>query len=295
MPVAAAADVPAAIVQALDVTTAPGESAEAALARHLAGRKLLLVLDNLEHVLDASAVIPPLLESSPGLTVLATSREPLRLRAKKFARRARWRDAAQEICERLDGLPLAIELAAGRVGLLPVAALAERLRAGFDALGPGPRDAPPRQRTLTATLEWSYDLATPQEQGALCALAVFAGGCTVEAAEAVTQAPLDVLEALVDKHLVVSRDGRISLLETVREFALTRLEDDDRVRRRHCEYYLGLAERTRPELSLRNTSAPVFEAVHAERDNFRAALTWAAGAGRHEDLLALVGALDTTG
>jgi len=313
-PVAAAADVPAAIAQALGVTTPPGESPVAAVARHLARREQLLVLDNLEHVLDACAIIVPLLESSPGLTVLATSREPLRLRAERlfrleplsveaaveqFTSLVAARDlaagdvaAAVRICKRLDGLPLAIELAAGRVGVLSVTALAERLQDGLDALGPGPRDAPPRQRTLTATLLWSYNLATPQEQRALSALAVFAGGCTVEAAEAVTRVSLDVITALTDKHLVVSRDGRLSLLETIREFALTRLEDSDGARRRHCEYYLGLAERTRPQLSLRNTSTPVFATVHAERDNFRAALAWAAGAARHEDLLALVGALD---
>ena len=199
-------------------------------------------------------------------------------------------DATDEICRRLDGLPLAIELAAGRVGLLTVPELAERLRAGIGALGPGARDAPPRQRTLAATIAWSLDLATPAEQAAVAALSVFAGGCTVAAAEAVTGARLDVLDSLVAKNLAVARDGRLGLLETVREFARDRLADVDAVCRRHCEYYLELAKAARPELD-RTNSAALIAAHDLEVDNFRAALRWALAHPAPEAALRLATAL----
>ena len=312
--VGAAEDVVSALVAQLGVVPVKAETLERALARHLEGREQLLVLDNFEHVLEAAPLVGDLLAASSGLAVLVTSRAPLRLRAERVFRlepltladavrqfaallEASDRgvanedaDATDEICRRLDGLPLAIELAAGRVGLLTVPELAERLRAGLGALGTGARDAPPRQRTLAATIAWSLDLATPEEQAAVAALSVFAGGCTVAAAEAVTGARLDVLDALVAKNLAVARDGRLGLLETVREFARDRLADADAVYRRHCEYYLELAEAARPELD-RTNSATLMAAHDLEVDNFRAALRWALAHPAPEAALRLATAL----
>jgi predicted ATPase len=282
---------------------------------------LLLVLDNFEHLLDAAPLVADLVAGAADMTVLATSREPLRLRAERLFRLdplalppdardedgsaaraapalalfeavARARDpgfalsdrelpAAVQVCRRLDGLPLAIELAAGNLGLLSIAELAERLRLGIDALGHGPRDAPPRQHTLATTLEWSHRLLSSAEQDALAGLAVFAGGCTRDAAGDVTGAPLEVLEALVAKNLIVSErgadgPGRIGMLETVREFAAARLAHRDEagaVRRRHCEYYLALAEQVRPTL-LRSRSPRLYAQLGRELHNLRAALAW---------------------
>jgi len=304
------------IARELGVTPAPSESVETALIRHLTRRELLLVLDNFEHVLDAAALVADLLATAPDVTVLATSREPLRLRAERlfhldplaltpeegspepapavalFAGAVRARDsaftlsednmpAALEVCRRLDGLPLAIELAAGRVGLLSVPELAERLGSSLHALGPAPRDAPARQRTLTGTLEWSHRLLAALEQSAFVALAVFAGGCTLDAAQAVTRAPLELLEALVAKNLLLAEPatdgpGRLAMLETVRAFARTRLEhrpDADSICQRHCEYFLALAEQSEPELE-RSSSPVLLAELDRELDNIRAALKW---------------------
>ena len=310
------------IARQLDVVLMPSESAEQALARHLGDREVLLVLDNFEHVLDAAPLVGHLLAATTRLRLLVTSREPLRLRAERlfrlaplalpaveangdetsaeeapavelFVAVARAQDASFElgddnapaivrVCRRLDGLPLAIELAGARVGLLTVPELADRLREGLDALGSASRDAPARQRTLTATLEWSYALLTPDERAPLAGLAAFAGGCTVDAAEAVTEASLDVLEALVAKNLVVRRPvpnapTRLALLETVGAFARDRLAeraDGDGLRRRHCDYYLALAERAAPELE-RSDAAALMAELDREVHNLRAALTWA--------------------
>jgi predicted ATPase/DNA-binding SARP family transcriptional activator len=308
--VAKAEDVPEAIVRARGVTPMPGESAIGALTRQVARGSVLMVLDNCEHVLEAAALIPPLLEAAPELRILATSREASRLQAERVFRLAPLelsaavdqftslveardldasdRAAAAEICRRVDGLPLALELAAGRLGLLTVPELAVRLRDGLDAIGSGPRDTPPRQRTLTAMIEWSYALLGPAEQRALCALGVFAGGGTLEAAEAVTQAPLDVLQALVEKHLAVARDGRLLLLETVREFALAHLTDEEAVRRRHAEHYAALAEAALVHLEW------TFEAALHDREasNFRAALRWTIESGEAELALRLAAKLN---
>jgi predicted ATPase/DNA-binding SARP family transcriptional activator len=307
------------IAREFGVTPAPSEAVEDALVRHLARRAVLLVLDNFEHVLDAAALVADLVTTAPELTVLATSREPLRLRAERlfhldplpvtpedgapeaaaavalFVAAVQARDpafalsesnlpAVTEVCRRLDGLPLAIELAAARVGLLSVSELAARLRTGVDALDAGPRDAPSRQRTLTATLEWSYRLLDSHEQDVVVALAVFAGGCTLDAAEVVADAALEVFESLLAKNLVLAQPGpdgsrRLTMLETVRAFARARLEqrrDADALRRRHCEYYLALAERTQPELE-RTASPALVAELDRELDNMRAAFAWALG------------------
>ena len=311
------AQVPAAVCDALGVAGMPDETGEAALSRTLAGHRGLLVLDNFEHVLAAGPWLARLIDDAPALTVLATSREALGLRAEHcfpleplplspavalFTARARARDPrlslddlglVREICQRLDGLPLAIELAAGRLGVLDLGALAARLSDALGVLGSGSRDAPERQQTMRATLDWSFALLDAPEQAAFAALGVFAGGCELEAAEAVTGARVDVLEALVAKSIVGAKDGRLHLLEPVRQYALDRLEahtDADAVRAHHAAHYLALAENTRYEIWLRGSASPAFERVHRERDNLRAALAWLIEHGSPADAVALAGA-----
>jgi len=321
-PVAGFEHVASTIVRQLDVALLPSESAEQGLARYLGERDLLLVLDNFEHVLDAAPLVADLLAATRSMRMLVTSREPLRLRAERLFRLeplalppvevdgdatsldeapavalflavARARDASFElgegdapavarVCRRLDGLPLAIELAAARIGLLTVPELAARLREGLDALGTGPRDAPARQRTLTATLEWSFALLTADERSALAGLSAFAGGCSVEAAQAVTGASLEVLEALVAKNLVVLRPApnepsRLTLLETVADFARERLaerHDAAEAFEHHFDHYLALAERAAPQLERTDAPALMGE-LDREIHNLRAALAWA--------------------
>ena len=261
-------DVPAAIVSALGIIVLPGESADQAAERFLAAKHLLLVIDNLEHLLEAAPFIARLLEACPALTVLATSRAPLTVHAEErypsvAARAARARnargptgagrhgrrravlrarasprsrlstcadanaDAVAEICRRVDGLPLAIELAAARCGVLSPAEIAERLDAALGALGTGARDAPTRQRTLRATIDWSHDLLSEAEKHCFARFAVFAGGATVEAAEAITNACLDTLDGLIAKNLLVLRRdaharSRLGMLETIRAYATER-------------------------------------------------------------------------
>ncbi len=301
-----------AVSDALRIARVPGERAEDALRRTLHGEPTTLVLDNLEHLPGAAAVIGRLLSNAPTLTVVGTSRHPLGLQAeqrfpvpplaeqeaiKLFESRARARDpefaiteqtrpTIEIICRRLGGLPLAIELAAARIGVLDPAGLAARLSDALD-LGPGPADAPERQRTLRATLDWSYELLDEPEREAFAAFGAFAGGADLEAAEAVSQAPLHVIEALVDKSLVIVARGRFHLLEPVRRYAAER--GSDAIRARHAEHYLALAERTRSELWLRGNGTALFEAVNRERDNFRAALTASRGTAT---AVKLVGALD---
>ena len=285
-----------AVCDALRIARVPGETAEDALRRALHGEPTTLVLDNLEHLAGAAAVIGRLLQTTPTLTVVGTSRQPLGLQAEQrfpvaplaereavalFESRARARDpefaitddtlpAIQEICRRLGGLPLAIELAAARVGILGPTGLAARLTDALDLLGPGPADAPERQRTLRATLDWSHELLDEPERAAFAAFGAFAGGADLEAAEAVTGAPLHVLDALVEKSLLQTARGRLFALEPVRRYAAERLSEV--TRQRHAAHYLALAERTRRDLWLRGHASPEFERVHRERDNLRAAL-----------------------
>jgi predicted ATPase len=270
------------------------------------------VLDNLEQLVDAAPRMARLLECAPELSVLATSREALGLRiehrfhvaplrdesarrlfenrcaARGFALRSEDAPAVAEICRGLEGLPLAIELAAARLGVLDPAGLAARLDDVLGLLGPGPRDVPDRQRTLRATLDWSYGLLSSAECEAFVALGAFAGGCDLTAAEAVTGAPIFVLDALVDKCLVETAGGRLTLLEPVRQYAAERL--GDAVRARHFAHYLELAERTRRELWSLGSAAPAFELLQRERDNLRTALAWAIGGA---GAVQLVGALDS--
>ena len=194
-----------------------------------------------------------------------------------------------EICRRLDGLPLALELAAARTTMLDVEELSARLADALNVLAEGPRDAPDRQRTLRATIDWSHRLLSSKEARAFARFAVFAGGATFEAAQAVTAAELDELQGLVDKQLLrregSGKEARLTMLETVRGYALERLEDDepDQTRARHCDYYLRLVERAEPELFTRGETEWLPK-LDVEIDNLRTALEWSL---RHDPTLAL--------
>jgi predicted ATPase/DNA-binding SARP family transcriptional activator len=297
---------------------------------HLRELRLLLVLDNLEQLLPAAPFVGELLADAPRLLVLATSRAPLRLAAERaypvpafvapradlpfealvqtdalrlFTARALAVDphfeldtanaaAVARICARLDGLPLAIELAAARSKLLASAATLDRLEREPHLPGVGPRDAPERHQTLAATIGWSYDLLEGDERLAFARLGVFAGGCTLEAAERVCETTLDVLGGLVDHNLLLRRDSRFTMLETVRHFAVERLEEDGaaEVRRRHAEWLSELAEAARVANLGGEDPVPWLDRLEAEHANIRAALGWAIGADV-ERALELVSAL----
>ena len=331
---ATAEHVPSAVAQALDVTPLEGETPKAAAERFLAAKAGLLVLDNFEHVLPAAALIGALLAAAPAVAVLATSREPLRLQAEHryavlplqvpaeaepaavagaaagalFVERARSHDrsfaltegnagAVAEICRHLDGLPLAIELAAARTTVLDPAQLNARLADALEALGGGPRDAPDRQLTLRATIDWSHRLLDEAEADAFARFVVFAGGATTEAAQDVTGADIDALQGLVDKQLLRRHDvvsgPRLWMLETVREYAGERLGANSsapEVYERHCRHYLALAERAEPELFTRGE--PVWLGLlEAEIENLRAALDWSLRRGSPTPGLRLAGLL----
>ncbi|MDQ3671891.1 MAG: tetratricopeptide repeat protein [Actinomycetota bacterium] len=268
------------------------------IADELAGKHLLLLLDNVEHVLDAVPELAELLQIAPGVTVLATSREPLGLAGEHvfavprleerqavelFTERARAvvvgfeSDAVvAEICERLDGVPLAIELAAARVSSIAPEALLRRLEKRLPLLTSGPRDAPERQRTLRATIDWSYDLLDETERTLFARVAVFAGGCTLETAEQVCDAELETLHSLVSKSLLVHGDGRYTMLETIREYALERLDasgDGHRWRMRHAEHFLEVALAECKKF-VEGHQVESLAVLDAELTNVRAALAW---------------------
>ena len=318
-------DVPAAIVEALGIMVLSGESAGQAAERFLAVKHLLLITDNLEQVLAAAPFVGRLLAACPSLTVLATSREPLALQAEArylvssldadavtlFCERARAHDpgfeldetnadAVVEICRRVDGLPLAIELAAARCGLLSPAEIAGRLETALGAPGAGARDAPARQQTLGATIDWSYELLTDAEKRCFARFAVFAGGATVDAAEAITAGGLDTLDGLVTKSLLARgrpalAPTRLGMLETIRAYAAERFAstaDVEAVRQDHCRYYLALAQHHGAERALWGAGAREHLArLDAEIDNLHAALGWAIARSRAELALALAAAL----
>jgi predicted ATPase/class 3 adenylate cyclase len=313
---------------------------------HLAEKRLLLLLDNCEQVVGAATQVAALLAVCPGVRVLATSRIPLHLRGEKvypvaplplakphevaperlaqyaavdlFIERAQ--DALPDfqvtsanapaiaaVCMRLDGLPLAIELAAARVRLLPPEVLLARLSSQLKLLTGGARDLEARQQTMRTTIAWSEELLTPQEQVLFRRLAVFVGGCTLEAAEAVCAAPagaepldgevLDGLGVLVDQSLLQERhdDGepRLGLLQVIREYALERLEasgEAEALRQAHTAYFLTLAERAEPVLTGPEQQGWL-DRLEREHDNLRAALGWARERGEAEAGLRLVAAL----
>ena len=192
------------------------------------------------------------------------------------------RERIERICERLDGLPLAIELAAARSKLLSPAAILERLAHRLDLLSAGPRDAPARQQTLRGAIGWSYDLLEPDVQAVFAQLGVFVGGWTLEAAEAVCgPEALDGLATLMDQSLVTAAEGRFGMLETVREYALERLAesgDERQARRRHAEAYAALAGSADEGLNSRDIGVWL-DRVHADRENIRAAVGFAVGDG----------------
>ena len=272
--------------------------APADLAGFLRGRELLLLLDNFEHLLDAAPEVSALLACSSGLRVLVTSRTPLRVSAEQeyrleplpaddaetlFVQRARGigRELAAdatvaEICRRLDGLPLAIELAAARTKLLSPQGLLERLGSVLPLLTGGTRDAPERQRTLRATIAWSYDLLDPAVQALFARLAVFAGTFPLAAAEAVVDAELDGLEALVDSSLVkpIGTD-RFLMLETIREYAVELLsgsEKADEVRDRHATFFADLADDAYEHRF--DAEAEWSERLELDHDDLRSAMDW---------------------
>ncbi|TNH30410.1 AfsR/SARP family transcriptional regulator [Micromonospora orduensis] len=300
--------------EAAGTTLSPADRVVTAL-RH---RQLLLLLDNCEHVIEPVAeLVARLLRDVPGVSVLATSREPLGLTgellwevpplpvpddgdldaarrsaaARLFVARAAAQQrgfrldgqtatAVAQLCRRLDGLPLALELAATRVRALGVRGVVDRLDDRFRLLTTAQRDVPPRQRTLTAVIGWSWDLLDESDRVVLAQLAVFPDGCTPEAAEHVCRTDLDALARLVDRSLVVLDDSgaapRYRLLESVAAFCLERLTDADEVRGRHATYYTELAERADP--GLRGSDQQRWLALlDTELANLRSALTHGGG------------------
>ena len=312
------------------------------LTEGLRERRALLVLDNVEQVAGVGPALADMLATCPGPTLLITSRAALRVQGEQeyavpvlalpeadrpvvleevaqyaavqlFVQRAQAvqphflltpsnADAVAAICRRLDGLPLAIELATARIKLLDPAALLARLERSLALLtGSGP-DRPERQQTLRGTIAWSYELLAPEARVLFRRLAVFAGGGTLEAAEAICGEPghdvLGVLAALVDQSLVQAEDSgsagrRCEMLETIREYALERLEAAGEVQavgERHARYYLALAEAAEPELTGAEQGTWLAR-LEAEHDNLRTALGWAAAAGQARLGLRLAGAL----
>jgi predicted ATPase/DNA-binding SARP family transcriptional activator len=338
------------VLAALSIPDAPGPARER-LADALRDRRMLLVLDNCEHVIERVAeLVGALLPVAPELRVLATSREPLRLRGERridlpplevpgtddperlaecpavrlFLARSGLPAgpgtvaAVAEVCRRLDGIPLALELAATRAAALGVPELAARLRVPTDRFGllaTGPRDAPARQRTLAAVIDWSWRLLTDAEQTVLRRLAVHSGGCTLAAAEAVCadgrlpgdgqtsggirpqvarEDVLDLVAGLVDRSLVRREDGgRFRLLESVAAYCLEQLSrsgEEDVVRRRHAAYYLRLAEEAAPHLRGPGQREWLHR-LDAEAANMRAALETYRREGEAEQALRLATAL----
>ena len=242
-------------------TIAQTLGAKNGLAEHIGERELLLLLDNLEQVIEAAPQLSALLSACANLNVLVTSRELLRVQGEVeyavpplaspeavalFCERSRLEPSEEiaELCVRLDDLPLAVELAAARAKALSPRQILERLSQRLDLLEGG-RDADPRQQTLRATIDWSYDLLSEEEQRVFRALSVFAGGCTLDAAEEVCGADIKTLQSLVEKSLLRFSDERYWMLETIREYARERLDEageTDALARRHADYHLALLE-----------------------------------------------------
>ncbi len=338
--------VPAAIAQAVGLRDAVNQSIVEQLRLFFATRHLLLVLDNFEQVVDAAPAISQLLTTSSNLTILVTSRIPLHLHAERefpvsplalptpsqiagsidlasnpsvalFVQRAQAvkpdfsltssdATAVAEICNQLDGLPLAIELAATRIKVLSPQALLARLTNRLALLTGGSRDAPSRQQTMRATIAWSYDLLPAMEQRLFRRLAVFVGGWTLDAAEAVVATDygpdaepeiLDGLTVLVDHSLVWQKaqsDGepRFRMLETIRDYAgeqLTESDEESALRRQHAEFYLALAEQAGPRVE--GANAQMARAAGSERENLRTALAWLCEHEHTEQCLRMVGDL----
>jgi predicted ATPase/class 3 adenylate cyclase len=256
-----------AVAQAVGVSEEPGRELAETLTVALAGRRLLMLIDNAEHLLPQLAVAVGRLREASGPTIAVTSRERLQLTGEHvypvpplaesesvelFVARARALDPAfeatpvvNELCDRLDKLPLAIELAAARTAALSPAQILERLSKRLDLLHAG-RDADPRQQTLRSTIEWSYDLLEPAERQLFARMSVFSGGCTLDAAEAVCEAEIDTLASLLDKSLLRRTADRYWMLDTIRELAtelLTKSGEEAQLRNRHSDFFLQLAQK----------------------------------------------------
>jgi predicted ATPase/class 3 adenylate cyclase len=336
----------AAIAQAVGVREVPSQNLSESLTNYLRDKQMLLVLDNFEQVVEASPLVAELLASTPRLKVLVTSREILRLQNEQefrvppltlcdpkrtwaletlmqceavslFIQRARLVQpnftltaangpAVAEICYRLDGLPLAIELAAARTRLLPPEAMLPRLTSSLKLLTGGSRDLPARQQTLRDTIQWSYDLLPPGERMLFTRMSVFAGGCTLEAIEAVCNASgdleMDVLDgvaSLVEKSLVrqeESEEGesRFVVLQVVREYATELLqgsrEESEQTRTEHARYYMQMTEAAQP--GLQGPDQIIWlDRLERENDNLRAALAWSIESGDADTTLRLFWAL----
>jgi predicted ATPase/class 3 adenylate cyclase len=296
VPLAAIRDARLVLAAASEILGARGD-----LTEHIGERRMLLVFDNFEQVAEASAELASLLARCRGLRVLVTSRERLAVPgehvyavppmappegAELFVARARMieprfepDDTVQVLCDRLDNLPLALELAASRIGSLSLAQLHDHLSRRLDLAGGRGLDA--RQRTIRAAIEWSHDLLSADEQAAFARLAVFRGGFTLDAAESVTDTDADMVGSLVDKSLVRRADERHSMLETIAEFAAERLEASDeseRIRRRHAEWFLDLAESANLSMESLGRGPQRHGLLAGEGDNLRAAMDWAATA-----------------
>jgi predicted ATPase/DNA-binding CsgD family transcriptional regulator len=345
-PLSEAALVPKAVAEALEVLERPTEPLTDTLAEVLRDRQLLLVVDNCEHLLEASArLVDKLLDSCPRLRILATSREAIGVEGeirrdvpplsipdpqhtpspeelegyesvRLFVERARERDptfymsphnalTVANVCGRLEGIPLTLELAAARVGTLSLEQILERLTDSLGLLTRGGRTAVPRQRTLKGTLDWSYDLLCEPERVLFGRLSTFAGGWTLEALEAVGSGGgveegevLDLLSGLVEKSLVVAKGSdeggvRYRLLEPVRQYALARLEESgeaEAAKRAHARYFLALAEEAEPEL-LGPRETEWYDRLEQEHDNIRVALSWSLEGADPELGVRLAGAI----
>ena len=342
-PVTDAALVPRAIASALAIREESGRPLADTLADHLADKEMLLVLDNFEQVAEAAGAVGDLLAAAPRCTFLVTSRAPLQLYGEQevsveplslpdparspditnlgsesvalFAERSALADPrlrldaagtliVGEICSRLDGLPLAIELAASRVKLLSLEEIRERLGTRLPLLTTAVRDRPERQRALRTTIDWSYELLAAPERELLARLSVFAGGATIESADAVANpsgelglATLDGLSSLVDKSLVrrseLAGGSRFGMLETIREYATERLADGGRaddVALHHADYFAELSERAEPEF-VGEEQVAWLDRFEREHENIRAALGWCLRSGRTEPGLRIAAAI----
>jgi len=274
-------------------TIAHSIGARNGLAEHVVEREMLVVVDNLEQVVEAASDLAALVETCPNLSMLVTSRERLRVSGEVeypihpladaeavalFSARARTEpdDAVRELCAALDNLPLALELAAARASVLSPRQMLERISGRLDLLK-GSRDSDPRQMTLRATIEWSHELLTAEEQILFGRLAVFRDGCTLEAAEDVTEADLDVLQSLVDKNLLRHTRERFWMLETIREFASERLRsggEAETLRRRHADHFAAFVREAGTHLERVGRSEWV-ALIEDDLANIRTAMAWA--------------------
>jgi predicted ATPase len=325
------------IAQTLRITEVPGVPIEKVLCSELEDKNMLLILDNFEQILPAANIVGEIVQNCPGIVALVTSRSPLNLRWERdlpippldvppatrtdgveqlsqyeavrlFIERARAvrsdfeisnadAPAVAEICHRLEGIPLAIELAAARIKLLNPEAMLARLQDRFALLKGGWRDLPERQRTLKGTIDWSYDLLNDEEKDVFTGAGVFTGGWTIDALQQVCDpdGKMDMLEltaSLTDKSLIspllAASDPRFTMLETIREYARERLTETDRFSKlsdRHADLILSLIEHSRPQLRSMGQERAL-ERLEEESGNIRSALMWLIETGRHEDAAA---------